>query len=170
MGFLSNLAGCGDALHHRVLAVFLRSCFCIQPLRDTSTACQTLAPVSRNPTDDFRSHGPDSLSDSSGLLTNRLMPLAPQVKGQTPCSGIRPRPRPPDPGRSSFRPHRQSCTKFCAIPAPHALRGLPAWRALLFSFSGRKFLPIFQTQPKGNSHPRKDAPNPPTFPLSGKKL
>lgn len=92
--------GLVTALRHWVLAVFLRSCFCIQPLRDTSTACQTLAPVSRNPTDDFRSHGPDSLSDSSGILTSQLMPLAPQVKGQTPCSRPPSPPPPWDPGRS----------------------------------------------------------------------
>lgn len=69
-----------------------------------------------------------------------------------------------------FQSHCHSCTKFCAIPALRALRGLPAWRAPLSSFSGRKFLPIFQTQLKGNSHSRKDAPNPPTFPLSCKEL
>lgn len=171
LGLLSNLAGRGDALRHRVLAVFLRSCFCIQPLRYTSTACQTLAPVSRNPTDDFRSHGPDSLSDSSGLLTNQLMPLAPQVKGQTPCSGIRPRPRPRDPGRSYL-------FSLTVNPAPSSVlfqhcmlfgASLPGAPCCPLFLAGNSY-PFSRPNPKGNSHSRKDAPNPPTFPLSGKKL
>ena len=163
--------GVVTALRHRVLPVFLRSCFCIQPFRDTSTACQTLAPVSRNPTDDLRSHGPDSLSDSPGILTSQLMPLAPQVKDQTPRSRPPPPPPPWDPGGSylfslTVTPALgsvlfQPCVLFGA-----SLPGMPCCPL----FSGRKFLPSFQTQLKGNSHSRKDAPNPPTFPLSCKKL
>lgn len=148
LDFLSNLSGRSDALRHRGLAVFLRSCFCIQPLRDTSTACHALAPVW--PTDK-----PADALGRTGYGSDSLL------RTQTP---------PPPRSRQElpFQPH--SCTEFCAIPALRALWGFPAWRALRSSFSGQKFLPIFQTQPKGNSHSRKDAPNPPTFPLSCKKL